>query len=68
MMKIFREGMFKGDCDQCGASFDPVSGGVCASCKRILCGRHFYGSLTRRLAALVRPATVCVKCLREGKR
>ena len=55
--------MFKTDCDRCGARFDPVSGGVCARCRRILCGDHLHGSLVQRLRVTLFGGTpTCIYC------
>ena len=62
-MPFFREGMFKADCDVCGVRFDPVQGGVCTVCKRILCRTHLYGSLAQRLrVTLFGAPAVCIYC------
>jgi hypothetical protein len=39
---IFRDSIFKADCDACGTRFSPGSGGVCVRCKRILCSYHLH--------------------------
>ena len=63
---FFRESMFKTDCERCGVRFDPVKGGVCEQCKRILCGDHLYGSLGQRLRVQLLGATpVCIYCRAE---
>jgi len=53
-------------CDECRAVFDPVRGGVCPQCRRLLCGDHYYGSLLRRLQGLLGFRPRCVAC-REGR-
>lgn len=55
-----------GTCDECRAPFDPVHGGVCPQCKRLLCPEHMYGSLWRRLQAMAGGRPRCVAC-REGR-
>jgi hypothetical protein len=64
---FFRESIFKTDCDRCGARFDPIQGGVCAQCRRILCGEHLHGSRWQRLRTQVFGApTVCIYCRAEA--
>jgi hypothetical protein len=53
-------------CDECRAVFDPVRGGVCLQCRRLLCGDHYYGSVLRRLQGLLGFRPRCVAC-REGR-
>jgi len=55
-----------GTCDECRAAFDPVKGGVCPRCRRLLCGDHYYGSILRRLHGLVGGRPACVRC-RNGE-
>lgn len=49
-------------CDECRLPFDPVSGGVCPRCRRLLCGRHYYGSLGSRLKAFLGMVPLCPRC------
>lgn len=49
-------------CDECRARFDPVRGGVCDSCRRLLCGTHYYGSILRRVQGMLGIAPLCVAC------
>jgi hypothetical protein len=49
-------------CDECGANFDLVAGGVCMRCKRLLCSRHLHGSWMRRLMLDFGAEAVCVAC------
>ena len=51
-----------GTCDECRAVFDPVKGGVCPRCRRLLCGEHYYGSILRRLQGLAGRPPACVRC------
>ena len=54
-------------CDVCRAVFDPVYGGACESCRRLLCSRHFYGSLAQRLKSyllLGGGRQLCAECRR----
>jgi hypothetical protein len=49
-------------CEQCGAAFDPLTGGICSSCGRLLCGRHLRGWLRSLLPALGTDRPTCVEC------
>ena len=62
MIKMLRPSSMFGKCDECRAVFDPVYGGVCSRCKRLLCGRHIYGSIFRRIQAWFGVALVCTVC------
>gem|GEM_PF-1262933 len=53
-------------CDECRARFDPVRGGVCDSCRRLLCPTHYYGSFLRRLQGLLGFSPLCPAC-RAGR-
>ncbi len=68
VMPVFTPSFVFGDCEQCGERFDPVKGGVCAACSRILCGTHLFGSRAYRLRAVVGLPAVCVACRNEGRR
>ena len=63
MVTTFKKSDVRARCDQCGTVFDPVHGAVCESCRRLLCGKHAYGSLGRRILSFV-PGTalVCPEC------
>ena len=61
-MQIFRESIFKSECDQCKQQFPINTGGVCEQCRRILCGEHLHGSLARRVAIAFGARAVCVSC------
>ena len=64
---FLREGMFLADCDRCGVRFDPVRGGVCASCRMALCDEHLHGSLVQRLrVTLLGRESVCPVCREKG--
>ncbi|MFN2565064.1 MAG: hypothetical protein ABR499_08670 [Gemmatimonadaceae bacterium] len=54
-------------CEQCGGEFDPLTGGICASCGRLLCGRHLRGWLRSLLPTIGTARPVCVDC-RAGRR
>jgi hypothetical protein len=49
-------------CEKCGDQFDPLSGGICASCGRLLCGKHLRGWLRSLLPALGTERPVCADC------
>jgi len=67
-MAVFQQSRTLGTCDECRATFDPVSGGVCPACRRLLCGAHYYGgSPLRRLQALLGGRPRCPKCRMEGR-
>ena len=34
-------------------AFDPVHGGVCSRCNRLLCSKHIFGSIGRRLQSFL---------------
>lgn len=65
-MAVFQPSRTLAQCDECRAVFDPVRGGVCSQCRRLLCGDHYYGSVLRRLQGLLGFAPRCVAC-REGR-
>ena len=65
-MPMLRRSSLMAACDECGRAFDPVKGGVCPACGRLLCGEHFYGSLLRRMLGYLGVPTRCVRC-RSGQ-
>ena len=64
MIKMLRPSSIMAQCDKCRMPFDPVHGGVCSRCGRLLCGRHIYGSIFRRLQSFLGMALVCPECRR----
>ena len=52
----------KPTCDVCRLPFDPVKGGVCPTCRRLLCPQHMFGSPLVRLWAVVGGRPSCVDC------
>ena len=66
--EFFRSSQITTDCDQCGGRVDMLKGGVCTSCRRILCYAHLHGSWTRRLLADIGGSAVCVRCRAGGRR
>ena len=61
-LKFFRRTTLATDCDACGGRVDLVHGGVCDSCRRIVCIRHLYGSWFQRLRTEFGAPTRCVAC------
>lgn len=61
-MHVFEPSMHVGDCEACGEKFDPVYGGACTSCRRLLCSEHLYGSRWWRLLGYVGREVKCVEC------
>ena len=66
MLKMLRPSSKLASCDECGVSFDPVHGGVCSRCGRLLCGKHVFGSIVRRVQSWLGFALVCTVC-RSGR-
>lgn len=62
--RFFLETEIKTDCDVCGRYFDMIKGGVCETCRRVLCADHLHGSFTRRLWADIVGRNICVDCRR----
>ncbi len=61
-MPFFVKSSTLAQCDQCSMRFDPVYGGVCPSCGRLLCARHLYGEGARRFLKYFGVRTVCAQC------
>jgi hypothetical protein len=59
---IFQPSSISTDCDRCGGRVDLVRGGVCTTCRRILCATHLHGSWFRRLVADVKNESICTEC------
>ena len=64
MVKMLRPSSMLAECDECRVPFDPVNGGVCSRCNRLLCGKHIFGSIARRLQSYLGSALVCTACRR----
>lgn len=64
MVKMLRPSSMLAECDECGAAFDPVHGGVCSRCNRLLCAKHIFGSLGRRLQSFLGSSLTCTSCRR----
>lgn len=67
-MAVLQPSRTLGRCDECRVSFDPVGGGVCPNCRRLLCGEHYFGSFLRRVQAMVGGRPWCVACRAGRKR
>lgn len=52
-MAVLQNSRVIATCDECRTPFDPVRGGVCPSCRRLLCATHLYGSFLRRVQGLL---------------
>jgi hypothetical protein len=62
-MALFKPSDQLARCDVCRTVFDPVFGGVCARCHRLLCETHLHGGFFRRLLGRLNPRpAVCVDC------
>lgn len=61
-MPFFRNSIFRTECDECDRKFPVNTGGVCTQCRRILCGAHLHGTITRRIAMAFGAPMICVKC------
>jgi len=63
-MGFFRASAQLGRCEQCRTLFDPVYGGACARCGRLLCAAHLHGGFWRQLVARLVPrrSTICAAC------
>jgi hypothetical protein len=59
---IFTTALVRTECDICDYRFDPIHGGVCEKCKRILCMKHLHGSWIRRLQVDLGSRSICVEC------
>jgi hypothetical protein len=59
---VFTRASVRTECDVCEFRFDPLHGGVCERCERILCMKHLHGSWLRRLRVDLGARSVCVEC------
>lgn len=68
-MPILRASTLRGRCEQCRQQFDPVYGGACTRCCRLLCAEDLHGPLWRRLLARLGAFTTpsCVRCRRRNE-
>lgn len=49
-------------CQECEAEYAALDGGVCASCKRSLCGKHFAGYFSDPEAMMSGGEQICDSC------
>ncbi|HUF27525.1 MAG TPA: hypothetical protein VMM18_11155 [Gemmatimonadaceae bacterium] len=68
LIHMFAPSRHFADCEECGTAFDPVYGGACRTCGRLLCPDHFFGSRVQRLRSLVGLEVRCVDCRARGVR
>ena len=61
-VRVFARTDLGTECEVCGMRFDLLGGGACVKCRRVLCGRHLYGSWLRRLMVDLGAAPVCCMC------
>jgi hypothetical protein len=66
LLRFFARSQMSTECDACQARFDLMNGGVCESCKRILCFRHLHGSWVQRLRTEFGARALCVTCRTGG--
>jgi hypothetical protein len=64
---VFTKATVRTECEVCDFRFDPLHGGVCERCSRILCMRHLHGSWLRRLSVDLGARCICVDC-RSGNK
>lgn len=66
LFRVFQETNMRTECDACGVRFDLVKGGVCMTCRRVLCATHLHGSFARRLVVDMGATPTCGDC-RAGR-
>ena len=52
------------ECERCGLPFEPMKGGLCQRCDRILCSADLHGDLFSRWKAALTGRAICVECRR----
>ncbi|HEX5582024.1 MAG TPA: hypothetical protein VFX39_10625, partial [Gemmatimonadaceae bacterium] len=62
LMALLQRSRIIATCDECRLPFDPVRGGVCPRCRRLLCGTHYYGSILSRLQGMLGMVPLCPRC------
>jgi len=67
-MPVFKKSIFFSECDRCHMQFHIGSGGVCESCKKILCDDHLHGSLFRRIQVSFGAPNICIYCRAQRPR
>jgi hypothetical protein len=50
------------DCERCGLPFEPLKGGLCQRCDRILCPADLHGDVLSRWRAAITGRAICVEC------
>jgi hypothetical protein len=55
------------ECDRCGLPFEPMKGGLCQRCDRILCGADLHGDLLSRWRAALTGRSICVECRAKAR-
>ncbi|HET6701419.1 MAG TPA: hypothetical protein VFH14_06440 [Gemmatimonadaceae bacterium] len=50
------------DCERCGLPFEPIKGGLCPRCDRILCAADLHGDIFSRWKAALTGRAICVEC------
>jgi hypothetical protein len=66
-MRLFQQSQIIAQCDKCRVRFDPVRGGYCDGCERLLCDAHYYGTGVRALLRFVGTKTLCPECRAAGR-
>lgn len=56
------------ECDRCGLPFEPIKGGLCQRCDRILCPADLHGDLLSRWRAAITGRPICVECRAKRER
>ncbi|MGQ0712404.1 MAG: hypothetical protein ACT4PJ_01595 [Gemmatimonadaceae bacterium] len=49
-------------CERCGLPFEPIKGGLCQRCDRILCPADLHGSALARWRAALTGRATCLEC------
>jgi hypothetical protein len=65
-MGMLKQSSLMARCDVCRMPFDPVFGGTCTQCGKLLCAEHLYGSVLVKLAGYAGIRRPCVDCRRRA--
>jgi hypothetical protein len=65
-MSVLRRSTLMARCDICKLPFDPINGGVCKKCGRLLCSTHFHGGFLPRAASLLGFNLPCAQCRQKS--
>ena len=49
-------------CERCSLPFEPIKGGLCQRCDRILCSADLHGDTLSRWRAALTGRVICVEC------